>query len=216
MVGRKWREQTGRTKDVAAPTRAKGSGGRYRPDTPSQDLIDQLHAAMAPSDYAIQALLTGLDEVASSMERKWGVGRLPLLVGDLMRAKWSAQTDKLNAAIGRGLEVEIKELVEGTKRGWAALDRAATEAGCRPRPVDEWEFALPSTGEVCVLVRDAADVGRIEADGRMVWSLEEVGTLIDRLPDQVKAVKAAFSAGKVARIRDKSEIDWEKGDEIPF
>jgi hypothetical protein len=50
----------------------------------------------------------------------------------------------------------------------------------------------------------------------MVWSLEEVGTLIDKLPDQVKAVKAAFSQSKVARIRDKSEIDWEKGDDIPF
>lgn len=175
-----------------------------------------MHMAMAPSDYAIQALLTGLDEVAVSMERKWGVGRLPRLVGDLMRAKWDAQTDKLNAAIGRGLESEIKELVEGTKRGWAALDRAATEAGHVPRPVEEWEFVLPSTGEVCVLVRDAADVGRIEADGRMVWSLEEVGTLIDKLPDTVKAVKAAFSQSKVAHIRDKNEIDWSKGDELPF
>jgi hypothetical protein len=201
---------------MASPPRAKGGGGKYRPDTPSQDLIDQLHAAMAPSEYAIQALLAGLDEVASSMERKWGVGRLPLLVGDLMRAKWAAQQDKLNAAIASRLEVQVKEMVEGTKRGWVALDRAAIEAGHRPRPVDEWEFVLPSTGEVCVLVRDAADVGRIDADGRMVWSLEEVGTLIDKLPDAVKAVKAAFSQSKVAHIRDKNEIDWSRGDELPF
>jgi hypothetical protein len=194
----------------------KTAGGRYRPDTISQELIDQMHAAMAPSEYAIQALLAGLDEVASGMERKWGVGRLPLLVGDLMRAKWAAQTDKLNAAIDRGFESEIKELVEGTKRGWAALDVAATEAGCRPRQREEWEFVLPSTGEVCVLVRDAADVVRVDPDGRMVWSLEEVGTLIDKLPDQVKAVKAAFSQSRIAHIRAKNEIDWEKGDDIPF
>jgi hypothetical protein len=170
---------------------------------------------MAPSEYAIQALLTGLDEVASSMERKWGVGRLPRLVGDLMRAKWEAQQDKLNAAIARGLEVEVKEMVEGTKRGWAALDRAATEAGRVPRPVDEWEFVLPSTGEVCVLVRDGADTVRVKADGRMVWSMDEVASIVDKLPEAVKAVKASFADASV-RVKDKAKIDWEKGDPLPF
>lgn len=192
-------------------------GGRYIPDSKAQEIIDQMHLAMAPSEYAIQALLDGLDEVAAGMERKWGVGRLPRLVGDLMRAKWAAQTDKLNAAIERGFESEIKELVEGTKRGWAALDRAATEAGCVPRPVDEWEFVLQSTGEVCVLVRDAADAGRVKADGRMVWSVDEIASLIDGLPDQVKAVKAAFADSKV-RIQEKgmAGYDWKRGDELPF
>jgi hypothetical protein len=54
---------------------------------------------MAPPEYAIRAIIDGLDDVALTMERTWGVGRLRLLVSDLLRAKFDAQKDKLDAAI---------------------------------------------------------------------------------------------------------------------
>jgi hypothetical protein len=60
-----------------------------------------ISAPFAPPDFAIRAILDGLDHVAAGMERKWGLGRLRLLVSDLLRAKFDAQKDKLDAAIGR-------------------------------------------------------------------------------------------------------------------
>ena len=86
----------------------------------------------APSDYAIRAIIDGLDQVAFEMERKWGVGRLRLLVSDLLRAKFDAQKDKLDAAIATNQEHYIRAQAEGMKRAWAALDKAASEAGHPP------------------------------------------------------------------------------------
>ena len=87
---------------------------------------------LAPSEYAIRAIIDGLDQVAVEMERKWGVGRLRLLVSDLLRAKFDAQKDKLDAAIATNQEHYIRAQAEGMKRAWAALDKAASEAGHRP------------------------------------------------------------------------------------
>jgi hypothetical protein len=78
------------------------------------------------------------------MERKWGIGRLRLLVSDLLRAKFDAQKDKLDAAIDVNREQYVRAQAEGMKRAWAALDRAATEAGAGPLSPEVWECVLPT------------------------------------------------------------------------
>src|SRR5512134_3295607 len=93
----------------------------------------------APSDYAIRAIIDGLDQLACEMERKWGVGRLRLLVSDLLRAKFDAQKDKLDAAIASNLVQHVPTHAEGMKRAWQALDRAATEARHPPLSPEVWE-----------------------------------------------------------------------------
>ena len=98
----------------------------------SRIVVDPATDPQAPSDYAIRAIIDGLDQVAIEMERKWGVGRLRLLVSDLLRAKFDAQKDKLDAAIATNREQYIRAQAEGMKRAWAALDKAASEAGHPP------------------------------------------------------------------------------------
>src|SRR5512134_2589645 len=93
----------------------------------------------APSDYAIRAILDGLDHVAAEMERKWGVGRLRLLVSDLLRARFDAQKDKLDVAIVTNRETYIRAQAEGMKRAWSALHKAASEAGYAPLSPKVWE-----------------------------------------------------------------------------
>lgn len=183
---------------------------------PSRAELERIEFAMAPSQYAIRSMLDGLDEVAHRMERKWGIGRLRLEVSDLMRAKFDSQADLLDEAIRSGLEVEVKKHSEAMKRAWIALDRAATEAGVHPLAVDQWEFALPGTGEVCVLVRDAGDVARIRPDGRLVWSLDEIAAILGGMPDTLIEVKRTWTRARVAEVREKTATDWEKGDPIPF
>ena len=63
----------------------------------------------APSDYVVRAIIDGVDQVALEMERKWGVGRLRLLVSDFLRDKFDAQRDKFYAAIHSEREVEIRK-----------------------------------------------------------------------------------------------------------
>jgi len=58
--------------------------------------------AMSSEAYRIQAMVDGLAQVAVAMERKWGVGRLRLIVSDFLRAKFDEQKDRLDAAIQSG------------------------------------------------------------------------------------------------------------------
>jgi hypothetical protein len=48
-----------------------------------------------------------------------------------------------------------------------------------------------------------------------VFTLAEIGRLIEGLGSAVLAAKQVFPGAAVTAIRTR-EIDWEKGDEIPF
>jgi hypothetical protein len=58
------------------------------------------------------------------MERRWGVGRLRLMVNDVLRIKFDAQQAKLDAAIATDQESYIRAQAEGMRRAWLALERA--------------------------------------------------------------------------------------------
>jgi hypothetical protein len=169
---------------------------------------------MAPSEYAIRAIIDGLDHIAVTMERTWGVGRLRLLVSDLLRAKFDAQKDKLDAAIATNQESYIRAQAEGMKRAWAALDKAAREAGHPPLSPEVWECVLPSSGEVLALVRTDAEARHV-CRAMRVFTLAEIGRLIEGLGPTVLEAKHVFPGATVTAIRPP-EIDWQKGDEIPF
>jgi hypothetical protein len=169
---------------------------------------------MAPPEYAIRAILDGLDHIAVTMERSWGVGRLRLLVSDLLRAKFDAQKDKLEAAIATNQVSYIRAQAEGMKRAWAALDQAAREAGHPPLSPEVWECVLPASGEVVAIVRTEAEAHHVCRE-MPVFTLAEIGRLIEGLGPAVLEAKRVFPGAAVAAIRSR-EINWEKGDEIPF
>jgi hypothetical protein len=172
---------------------------------------------MAPPELMIKAILDGVDEIARQMERKWGVGRLRLLVGDALRIKFDAQKCKLDAAIAAGQEIYIRAQAEGMRRAWLALDRAATDDGAQALAPEVWECALPASGEVVSIVRTEVEAHHVARDSE-VWTLAEIGVLIERLGGDVRQVKRRFPGSAVVEVRDRDPppIDWEKGDEPPF
>jgi len=168
---------------------------------------------MAPSVYHIRAMLDGLDQVATAMERKWGVGRLRLLVSDFLRAKFDAQKDKLDAAIDTDREAYVRVQVEGMKRAWSALDKSASEAGHQRLSPQVWECLLPTTGEVVAIVHTEAEAQHICRDCR-VFTLDEIGQVIEGLGETVLAAKSIFPGAAITAVREP--IVWEHGDEMPF
>ena len=105
--------------------------------------------------------------------------------------------------------------VDGMKRAWSALDRAAHDAGEQPLAPEVWECVLPSTGEVVSLVRTAVEAHHVARECR-VFTIDEVAILIDALGDGVLDIKHKFPGATVTGIRRKAPVDWERGDEIPF
>lgn len=176
--------------------------------------VDPANDPMAPPEYVIRAIVDGLDQVAHAMERKWGVDRLRLLVTDLLRAKFDAQKDKLDAALLSGRETHVRAHAEGMKRAWAALDKAAAEAGHKPLSPEVWECVLPTRGEVVAIVRTEAEAHHVCREAR-VFTLAEIARVIEALGDAVLGVKQVFPGAAITRI-GKPEIDWAKGDPIPF
>jgi len=101
------------------------------------------------------------------------------------------------------------------KRAWAALDRAAHDAGEKPLAPEVWECVLPSTGEVVSLVRTDTEAHHVARECR-VFTVDEVAILIDAVGDGILHIKQKFPGATVTGIRRKAPVDWERGDEIPF
>ena len=171
--------------------------------------------ALAPSSYRIQAMVEGLDQVVVAMESKWGVGRLRLLVSDLLRAKFDEQKDRLDQAIAGNHEGYVRIHADGMRRAWEVLDRSAREAGETPLAPEVWECVLPESGEIVSLVRTEAEAHHVAREGRM-FTVAEIATLIAGLGDTVLEAKKQFPGAAVTGIRRKPAADWARGDDVAF
>jgi hypothetical protein len=165
--------------------------------------------------YRIQAMVEGVDQVAISMERKWGVGRLRLLVSDLLRAKFDEQKNRLDQAIAGNHEGYVRIHTDGMRRAWEALDRSAREAGEVPLAPQVWECVLPDTGEIVSLVRTEAEAHHVAREGQ-VFTVAEIATLIAGLGEGVLEAKRQFPGAGVTAVRRKPAADWARGDDVPF
>lgn len=158
-----------------------------------------------PPDALAQACLDRLDSVASAMERKWGVDRLPKLAPAELAVRFRSQAERLNEAIRSNRHEAVAVQAEAMLRAWSALDAAATKAGWQPLSPSVWEAVLPSTGEVIAIVRDAGEAGLIAKDrGGAVWTLAEVALAIEAFGEGVRATKRAFPGAEVTAVRPSS------------
>jgi hypothetical protein len=171
----------------------------------------------------IKAALDRLDETARALERKWGVGRLRLLVDDILRAKFDRQAALLDGVLWgpprtTGDPQIILAQIDAMQRGWLALDGTAVAAGHQPKPPEFLECLSPG-GKLFVIVPDNADASLLDEHVRgraaAVYTAEEVGRLLEAWP-QIATVKQVFDGARVTEIRPRRPIDWETGDALPF
>lgn len=150
-----------------------------------------------------QAEVDEMDLVAIEMERKWGAGRLRLLVDTVLREKFDRQRYLVNQALWHG---ELQDVIRESKRmvlAWQALDRAATAAGKHVLSPEVWEVTLAS-GTVAAIVRDPHQAGKVAAENRdvRVYTLNEIGHLIHNFPELSKA-KIVFPGATVEKVRTR-------------
>lgn len=140
--------------------------------------------------------------VAVEMERKWGRGRLRLLVDADLREKFDRQRYLFSQAIWKGQLADVQREAKRMVAAWRALDRRATEAGRQTLPATVWEVTL-SDGTVAVIVKEPELAYQI-ADGRRahVYTLSEIARLIEGFPLLAK-VKEAFPGATVDRVKDE-------------
>lgn len=169
---------------------------------PSADVVIlgwQLTAGMA---LAGREAIDDANLVAVEMERKWGRGRLRLLVDADLREKFDRQRYLFSQAIWKGQLADVQREAKRMVAAWRALDRRATETGRQTLPATVWEVTL-ADGTVAVIVKEPELAYQV-ADGRRahVYTLAEIARLIDGFPMLAK-VKEAFPGATVERVKDE-------------
>lgn len=162
-----------------------------------------------------QAVVEGVDIIASAMERKWGVGRLRLLADDLLRERFDRQRRKFDDAVF-GIDMAALETqAGGLKRAWQALEAAAVASGHQPNPPTALE--AEADGIVIVICADNADASLIAAQGRkvVVYTIQEAARLL-AANTLINEIKQAFPGAEVASARSTAKpINWSEGDDLP-
>lgn len=148
-----------------------------------------------------RASIDEADLVAQRCERRWGAGRLRLLVSVEMREKFDRQRYLFNQAIWHGDLEAVKVQSRRMVAAWSALDKLAEQSGAEALDPEIWETVL-SDGSIAAIVRDSAAAHRVAYEDRraQVYTLEEIGRLLDAYPAIAKA-KAAFPGATVTAIR---------------
>ena len=154
-----------------------------------------------------QAAIDGADATAIEMERRWGAGRLRLLVGVELREKFDRQDFLYRQAIHHGDLQEVQRQASRMTAAWQALGRAAEAAGAAPLQPVIWEVPLRD-GTVVALIRDQADARDVSRDGRQVavYTLEEIGLMLENYRTVVDT-KLTFPGATVTAIRRQSIED---------
>lgn len=165
-----------------------------------------------------QIAIERLDEVAHSLELKWGVGRLPRLVSVDLAAKFYRQVEKLNAEITEEATAGIANVEREAQRmvnAWMALDAAAEAAGAKPISGTLLEARM-ADGRLLVIVDRPESARQAAADrAAVVWTIEEVARVLEGF-DLVNRTKHLFDGATVDEVRVKAErYDWGKGDPLP-
>jgi hypothetical protein len=161
---------------------------------------------------AVTDALKPLDRVAVEFEAKWGVERLPRLVAPDMAAKFGSARDKLNEAIRENDGEAVAKRAAVMIRGWQALDKAATEAGCEALPLRT--VGVKHEGRFYVVAWDRADVHRAAALSdapENVVTAHELLIAYEALRAKIDGVKQAFPGAEVVRAALPPG-----GDDCPF
>lgn len=188
---------------------------------PTRQQLEMSRAAFAPTGHLQKAITDGVDFIATGMERKWGIGRLRLLVSDDLRARFDAQGEKFNAAIESAQSDLMTVQAEGMKRAWQTLDKAAENAGHKPVSAEVWEVKLPGSGKIVALVRTSAEAHLVALPERETWTLSEIAHLIEHAGSIVADIKRTFPGAEITAIHGKPQpspqpFDFSNGDDIPF
>ena len=169
-----------------------------------------------PAMRRMQDALHRYDDVVSEVEGRWGVDRLVWLVGGDLRDRFEQQMDRLNAAIDK-CDPSIEHEVEVTLRGVAALEAAAIAAGAKPLTGDYIEGRMPD-GRVIAITATGYEAGKVKRDNRemVVYSVDEIGRIIEGLNKEAPVVDAIKNAFIGAEVQSVKPVPANLDDEIPF
>lgn len=150
-----------------------------------------------------KAYLDEVDKVEIEMTRKWGPGRLRLLVTPELREKFDRQRYLKSQAVWEGELEDVRREAARMITAWNVLDRHATQNGAQPVKPTVWETRLPC-GKIAAIVKEPEAVRDVVAEGRhtLIYTLDEIGRLIEGFPE-LCAIKETIPGAIVEDVAQK-------------
>lgn len=165
---------------------------------------------MTPTQNIINKLIWELDQAVRPYEAKWGVYKLESLARPPLSEKVQNQVDKLNKAIADENIDTLPELVAGTIRMYAALEKNAVENGHQPIPPDQWSVpGATKIYHICKSVDDAAALQTTGTPQGIILSIQELINLYESFAENNTKPVAE-------KITTQNNFDFTKGDKIDF
>lgn len=169
-----------------------------------------------------------VDMTVAAAERKWGIGRLRLLVSGEMRAKFDGAHERWLATVKAAQDSRLSPLALADlakwggvmSRAWAAMDAEAFQRGAEALSIDAWEVERDEPGlpvlALCKTPLEAhAYAARAQAEGRLVevWTLAEFAR-VAAARSILSEIKTAFPGCQVMPSYRPKDRNF-RLDEIP-
>lgn len=169
-----------------------------------------------PEEIACDMALAPFDRAARESERKWGVNRLEGLVSPETAARYGSALGKLNAAIDANDPADTAARAAVCIRGMAAMEAEAIAAGHQPIKAEAWEIDVD--GVTCAILKDDASWPKYAElrPGVRIYSLREVGNALAAYGQTVAAVKDLWPGARVTAVRERTQLEKELDDVLPF
>lgn len=139
-------------------------------------------AASEGSCARARALIDEADEVEAEMVRKWGAGRLRLVVPPAARERYDQRRADFERAITTGDLADVEDASAWWIKAQRGCDEIAEAHGADPIEPVVWEHTLPS-GETIAIVRTWAELVHLHVEGRRVtaYTLAQVAEALHAL-----------------------------------
>lgn len=171
-----------------------------------------------PPDLRCDFAVKPFDQAMREMERKWGINRLPSLVGPETAAKWGSAFQKLQDAIDARDADECAARAAVCVRGLQAMDAEAEAAGKQQTPTGALTGDVEGFRFVIVPDHRCWPQYQDQFPGHVMLTLQQIGTVMkDHLDNGpvMQAVREHFPDAKVKQVTPMERSAF-LDDEIPF
>jgi hypothetical protein len=163
----------------------------------------------------IHAIVSGVDQVAIEMEKKWGCGKLERFVSPKTAEGFELARMSFDNALRSGVIDDIRQKGDNLIKGWRYLDNEATQLGREPAAPTVWHIT-GHDGARYAICHDADAVDLVDpVEGVTVMTLLELLRFYESDPntrDWVRHVKGEFEGATVTSVKRTEVAD----DELPF
>lgn len=175
--------------------------------------VEQPSFPADPFKVKLNSLLLSISNRNKDHTAVWGTDRLINLVDAELRTKFWNQMERVWLAQENRDEERLEKAVKGMIAGYDALERYAVANGINPMPdiaAIEHEMA---DGSVMVIVKTKADAllysqFRPEVQGRHIWNMEEIETMMaGAVMQQVIKIKQLDAGATMVKVGGDSGFD---------